>query len=422
MSQFKEFGSGDRSTTTTTLSQLIDIVQSDVSGSSTRKTYGIFVTASTPVATTYSVTSSLFQTVYDQDYTLQVSNAMFDIALGLYESGSTVLSASFGVDSNGKRLFPTSSLMMREKIEMYKLFASKLLGDADSRFFAPYTNTDTSSAIDEALFVPFKRLFSRDGVKKNSFAMRFYSTASLDGSSNAQAFEKSLANSFTGSNVFVNSSTSGSHIYTDAGISSFNDTPAGQVGKIINASDSNDTVGLMFYDAGVAVFDLKRICFRDQHMSGTISAVTGASVPVLSNQTIMGRDVFPSSNPSASFIPDFVVSASMDDFVNHIATTRFQSGSLTAITFQNQTKINSTLFFCRANANEFNFSSNPTYVDDAGQIIVKPDTVSDAKTFTYPTTVGLYDVNNNLLAVAKLGRPVEKNDEQDLTIRVRLDF
>jgi hypothetical protein len=45
-----------------------------------------------------------------------------------------------------------------------------------------------------------------------------------------------------------------------------------------------------------------------------------------------------------------------------------------------------------------------------------------AKPFTFVTAVGLYDANNNLLAVAKLGRPVEKNAEKALNIRVRLDF
>jgi hypothetical protein len=34
----------------------------------------------------------------------------------------------------------------------------------------------------------------------------------------------------------------------------------------------------------------------------------------------------------------------------------------------------------------------------------------------------LYDTAGDLLAVAKLSRPIEKNDEKDLTIRVRLDF
>ena len=44
------------------------------------------------------------------------------------------------------------------------------------------------------------------------------------------------------------------------------------------------------------------------------------------------------------------------------------------------------------------------------------------RSFTFPTTIGLYDANNNLLAVAKFSRPIEKNDEKDLTVRVRLDF
>ena len=44
------------------------------------------------------------------------------------------------------------------------------------------------------------------------------------------------------------------------------------------------------------------------------------------------------------------------------------------------------------------------------------------KSFSFVTTVGLYDANEQLLAVAKLSRPVEKNDEKDFTFRVRLDF
>ena len=44
------------------------------------------------------------------------------------------------------------------------------------------------------------------------------------------------------------------------------------------------------------------------------------------------------------------------------------------------------------------------------------------KSFAFVTTVGLYDANEELLAVAKMSRPIEKNDEKDLTFRVRLDF
>jgi hypothetical protein len=128
-------------------------------------------------------------------------------------------------------------------------------------------------------------------------------------------------------------------------------------------------------------------------------------------------------NVNAKFIPDFMVSASMDNIIDHIGATRFQSGSLTALTFQNNTNINSTLIFCRATADEFNYSSNPTYSNTEDRIRVIDEGQEDnQRSFTFPTTVGLYDANDNLLAVAKMSRPIEKNDEKDLTVRVRLDF
>jgi hypothetical protein len=95
------------------------------------------------------------------------------------------------------------------------------------------------------------------------------------------------------------------------------------------------------------------------------------------------------------------------------------------MTFQNLTNINSTLYFCRANADEFNYSSNPTYLDNDGNInVIDASARQDGsqKSFSFITKVGLHDAQGNLLAVAKLSRPVEKNPEKDVTFRVRLDF
>ena len=50
--------------------------------------------------------------------------------------------------------------MMREKINIYRQYAQLLLGDADSRFSAPFSNTATANQVDEALFLNFKFLFS----------------------------------------------------------------------------------------------------------------------------------------------------------------------------------------------------------------------------------------------------------------------
>ena len=81
------------------------------------------------------------------------------------------------------------------------------------------------------------------------------------------------------------------------------------------------------------------------------------------------------------------------------------------------------MIFCRATADEFNFSSNPTYTDAEGRIVCIDESQQGIqKAFSFITTVGLYDANEQLLAVSKLSRPVEKNDEKDLTMRVRLDF
>jgi hypothetical protein len=87
--------------------------------------------------------------------------------------------------------------------------------------------------------------------------------------------------------------------------------------------------------------------------------------------------------------------------------------------FNNTTELNSTIYFCRVNHNDFNYSSNPTYLDSS-QIRVK-NTRSDSPV-SYITTVGLYSADNELLAVAKVSEPLKKDPTTELTLRVRLDY
>jgi hypothetical protein len=158
----------------------------------------------------------------------------------------------------------------------------------------------------------------------------------------------------------------------------------------------------------------------EHEFTGASGGMSGMAVPVPCGYVGMG---YGENVANCTFYPDFLVSASMDNIIDHLAAGRFQSGTLTAMTFQNITNINSTLVFCRATADEFNYSSNPTYVDEDDRIVVIDEGQGDnQRSFTFPTTVGLYDANDNLLAVAKMSRPIEKNDEKDITIRVRLDF
>jgi len=415
MATFKELTAQDIKTSRTFLSQLVDIVQEDISGSETRQSFPVFVTGGVGPG----VTSSIFQTVFDQNFNLQTANPVFDMTVGLYFSGSTVLNAKSGEDSAGKLLFPSNSLMMREKIDVYRQFAQTLLGNADTTFTAPFKSTESGDQIDEALFVNFKRLFSRDGIKRETFAMKFFTSGVIDA---FESFETLGLYVASGSNLDV-TSPSGSAIFTDIG-SSTNKlfSVGGNVGNVVNSANTNEKVGLLFYDQGIGVFDLSKIAYANQHMSGVIDAMNANSpAGVGVGKMVLGDTI--SGNPAAKFIPDLMVSASIDDIVTHIASTRFSSGSFTATTFQNVTNINSTLIFCRASADEFNYSSNPTYTDSDNRIVVIDEGQEGRQqSFTFITAIGLYDANDNLLAVAKLSRPVEKNPEKDLTFRIRLDF
>ena len=88
------------------------------------------------------------------------------------------------------------------------------------------------------------------------------------------------------------------------------------------------------------------------------------------------------------------------------------------IKFNNTTELNSTIYFCRVNHNDFNYSANPTYLSSS-KIRVKENTLDSP--VSYMTTVGLYSPDNELMAVAKLSEPLKKTPETETTIRVRLD-
>jgi hypothetical protein len=212
-------------------------------------------------------------------------------------------------------------------------------------------------------------------------------------------------------------------IWTDIGSSNNkNVTFGGEVGNIVDAVNTNSVVGLFFYDRGIAVLDMNKIFQGDQLVSGTVHAMNAIGGFGFSpGQTPIGSAV--SENPNAKFIPDFMVSGSIDNIIDHVCNVRFGKESNTAITFQNITNINSTLVFCRAAADEFNYSSNPTYTTSDNRIVViDPGQEDTQSSFTFITSVGLYDANDNLLAIAKVSRPLEKDSSRDLTLRLRMDY
>lgn len=81
--------------------------------------------------------------------------------------------------------------------------------------------------------------------------------------------------------------------------------------------------------------------------------------------------------------------------------------------------VSSNFIFIRARNTEFNYSTNPSYITGSGEL--KYATLIDSPQ-AYITSVGLYNDNNDLLAVAKLSRPLLKDSTKESLIRIKLNF
>ena len=88
---------------------------------------------------------------------------------------------------------------------------------------------------------------------------------------------------------------------------------------------------------------------------------------------------------------------------------------------QSQETIPSNYIFCRAQNHEFNFSTKPNFLASTRYSTSSLNEVIETPP-TYITSVGLYNDTNDLIAVAKLSKPLKKDFTSEALIRVKLDF
>ena len=183
-------------------------------------------------------------------------------------------------------------------------------------------------------------------------------------------------------------------------------SPVGEYGVLYASGSSVDSsvtsstynaapCGLVYYQAGVMV--LSASLFKDITDGGILTDANGTSEMNSSGESI------------AVTLTGSEISGNADNLRHRLQNVQFN----------NTVELNSTIYFCRANHNEFNYSANPTYLSSS-QIRVKQ--ISSDEPISYITTVGLYSENNELLAVGKLSEPLKKTPANEFTIRARLDY
>jgi hypothetical protein len=84
--------------------------------------------------------------------------------------------------------------------------------------------------------------------------------------------------------------------------------------------------------------------------------------------------------------------------------------------------ISSNYAFIKVPNSEMNYSENPSFISSSTGEILYLNEGFNFNPRTYVTTVGLYNLNNELLAVAKLSRPIPKDFTKELAIRIKLDY
>jgi len=123
-----------------------------------------------------------------------------------------------------------------------------------------------------------------------------------------------------------------------------------------------------------------------------------------------------SGSASASAAPNLSPNASLYNSLVQALT----GGSSNDFYINAQESITSDFIFVRPKSVEYNYSENPSFISGSTGEVFFPSFINNPQ--TYITTVGLYNDTNQLLAVAKLSRPLPKDFTTEALIRVKLDF
>ena len=375
-STFKTLLNNDVTSTRTMLHEAIPLTGTIVSGTYTNSDgdeYNI-----------KNYTHGMFQSVYDYPYLSSSANHILDLTVG-YSSNSGLSSST--------------SVQNAKKINVYTQMAQILVGyDATGsiRDFDRDGDFTGGAKLKEVVFINFSRLLQKDEIKKESFSMTF-----ATGSTCLAPTEPLILQDLSALSAYKTNSPAGEY-----GLLYSGSATGGSEGPTATTSDV--PAGLIYYQAGIAVVTAS--IFSGSSADGTACFGSPGEDP---------RYVLASGDNQAGLVAG-------ETIVDSVLTGSEISGAcngvrnrLMNISFNNTTELNSTIYFCRVNNSEFNYSSNPTYTTGS-QIRVKNNATDSP--VSYITTVGLYSANNELLAVAKISEPLKKSPDNEFTLRVRLDY
>jgi len=246
---------------------------------------------------------------------------------------------------------------------VYGQFRTLLLGDEDTDF--TFDNDGTVETPENVYFISVHRARFKEKLFPGSLTLAISGSTGGNGTTNLKLTDNSK-------NVATDTFVDGGRVYS---------LYTGSLGVI---SSSAVEYGKLFPDVGVIA------------LNGDLLS---------SSNYLSGSDVLPindSNTSNSSITPLFAALVSGSEF-------RLRSDET----------LSSNFVFVRARNSEFNYSTNPSNITGSGEL---RHSVMIDNPQSYITSVGLYNDNNDLLAVAKLSTPLLKDFTKEALIRIKLDY
>lgn len=297
------------------------------------------------------------------------------------DSAEVQFSVAYGhVSGSGSPALSNRNDSTLPTLSTYRQYKN-LLGITDPVFkFGPSSDTTQQYNSPDIYVISFNRARYKQAIDAGNWQL------SLSGSS--------------GVKTFIDNSGLGQAARGDLVVNNVYDV---MQGTIAGGTIGSTYYGKVYPDYGLIVLNPQRI-----------AADVGFTAATENNRTA-------NSNPYAAYTGS-ITSTGYPYQYQHEGLVRSISGSMSRSSpfiARSVEQVKSINYFIRAFNNEFNYTNNPTMITgSAGQVL--PDFRLEPK--TYITTVGLYNTQNELLAVAKLSKPLQKGRDKEATIRVRLDF
>jgi hypothetical protein len=287
-------------------------------------------------------------------------------------------------------VYQTSSLLSSAQVQFDIAYAD-LLGSGS----ALYNSIVPSNSYTKTIYGQYRSMILEDensyftfGIGNNVITGSFFWVLSIERANYKQSlFPGSLNLKLTGTGGTIN--------LTDNSLDSPVSTFIGSTRVYQLISGSNGTAGNLANSGYVASSGSYGLVFPDL---GTILLN-----PFAISQSIQ---VFPSRSNNS-------------DGLNNRRLFNAISGA-GSFALNSQETITSDYVFVRARNSEFNYSENPSFISGSTGEVIYSNFINQPQ--VYITTVGMYNDSNDLLAVAKMSRPLLKDFTKEALVRVKLDF